>query len=544
MAPRANRNRGSGGRRGRLSGPRAARILFGDSDVHAPTGSEAASFDRFAIDQLGVPGRTLIENAGRSAALVLERIFARGSVVVFAGSGNNGGDGLALARALAGWGRPVTVVRASAHPPDARLLHQWPLPTLDGGATGAQGEIERATASAGVLVDAVLGTGISGAPRARQARILKGMNRARTPILSLDIPSGVDADTGAVPGEVARADLTVAFGWPKLGSLLQPGRAHAGRLVAVEIGFPPVPPATFGAGVVTPAWARDALPVRRPDTHKHEVGSLLLLAGAPGMAGAAIMAARAALRVGAGFVRIASASSNRSVLQGAVPEAVFVDTADRAALARAAKGSTAVAAGPGLGVAPEAEAALEVLLEASGDAPVLLDADALNLVAAEAGPSLGALGCARPVLVTPHRGEMKRLVAAAADLPDLPHRLALDRAAAWSCTVLLKGNPSIVATPSKRLLVGGLGSSDLAAAGMGDVLSGVAGSLLAQGCGPAVAGGLALHLTGVAAALGREGPGLVPGDVIARLSDAVRRQPDLKSRLGLPFVIFDQEAPR
>ena len=540
MAPRVTRNRGasSGGRR------RRSRILSGGSDVHAPTGSEAASFDRFVIDRLGVPGRTLIENAGRSAALVLERIFARGSVVVFAGSGNNGGDGLSLARALAGWGRPVTVVRASAHPPDARLLHQWPLPTLDAGTEGAQREIERATASAGVLVDAVLGTGISGAPRAPQARILEGMNRAGRPLFSLDIPSGVDADTGAVPGEAARADVTVAFGWPKLGSLLQPARARAGRLVAVEIGFPPVPPATFGARVVTPGWARDVLPVRPLDTHKHQVGSLLLLAGAPGMAGAAIMAARAALRAGAGFVRIASPSANRPVLQGAVPEAVFVDTADRDALARAAMSSTAAVAGPGLGLAPEAEAALEAVMEASGDAPVLLDADALNLVAAEAAPALADLGRARPVLVTPHRGEMRRLVAADADLPDLPHELALDRAKAWSCTVLLKGNPSVVATPGKRLLVGGLGSSDLAVAGMGDVLSGVAGSLLAQGCDPSVAGGLALHLTGVAAALGSGGPGLVPGDVIARLAVAVRRQPDPKSRLGLPFVIFDQEAPR
>ena len=540
MAPRVTGNRGapSRSRRGRW------RILFGDPDVHAPTGAEAASFDHFAIDRLGVPARTLIENAGRSAALVLERVFPEGRVVVFAGSGNNGGDGLALSRALAGWGRPVTVVQASSRPPDARLLHQWPLPLLDAAAEDARPEIERATASAGVLVDAVLGTGISGAPRAAQARLLESMNQAERPLVSLDIPSGVDADTGAVPGTAARADLTVAFGWPKLGSLLQPGRAHAGRLVAVEIGFPPVPAATFGARVVTPGWAEEVLPVRRPDTHKHQVGSLLLLAGAPGMAGAAIMAARAALRAGAGFVRIASTSANRHLLQSAVPEAVFVDTADRAALARAAAGSTALVAGPGLGVAPEAATSLKAVLEASGDAPVLLDADALNLVAAGAGPALDQLGRARPVLLTPHRGEMGRLVAAVPDLPDPAHELALDRAAAWSCTVLLKGNPSVVATPGKRLLVGALGSSDLAAAGMGDVLSGVAGSLLAQGCDPPVAGGLALHLTGVAAVLGREGPGLVPGDVIARLAAAIRHRPDRESRLGLPFVTFDQEATR
>ncbi len=540
MAPPVNGNRGASPR-GRRGPPR---IPFGVADLHAPTGGEAASFDRFAIDQLGVPGRTLIENAGRSAALVLERVFARGPVVVFAGSGNNGGDGLALARSLAGWGRPVTVVRAAARPPDARLSHHWPLPTLDIGAEDAQAEIERATASATVLVDAVLGTGISGAPRPPQARVIEGMNRAGRPLLSLDIPSGVDADTGAIPGVAVRADATVAFGWPKLGSLLQPGRARAGRLVAVEIGFPPVPPATFGARVVTPGWAREVLPARFPDTHKHQVGALLLLAGAPGMAGAAIMAARAALRAGAGFVRVASCSANREVLQGAVPEAVFVDTADPRALARAAAASTAVAAGPGLGVTKAAAAALEAVLKASGDAPVLFDADALNMVAAGMGPRLGDVGRARPLLATPHPGEMKRLVAGACDLPVAPHRLALDRAAAWSCAVLLKGNPSVVAAPADRLLVGALGSSDLAAAGMGDVLSGVAGSLLAQGCDAAVAGGLALHLTGVAAALGREGPGLLPSDVVARLPAAIRRNPRGGSRLDLPFVVFDQEARR
>ena len=540
MAPRVKKNRGAsaGGRRGR------SRILFGGPDVHAPTGGEATSFDRVVIDRLGVPGRTLIENAGRSAALVLERVFPKGSVVVFAGSGNNGGDGLVLARTLAEWGRPVTVVQASARPPDARLLHRCPLPLRDAADEGARREIECATAGAGVLVDAVLGTGISGAPRAPQARILEGMNKAGGPLLSLDVPSGVDADTGAVPGAAARADVTVAFGWPKLGSLLQPGRTRAGRLVAVEIGFPPVPRDTFGARVVTPGWARRARPVRPPETHKHEVGALLLLAGARGMAGAAIMAARAALRAGAGFVRIAGDPANRDVLQRALPEAVFVDATDHAVLAVAAGGSAAVAAGPGLGVDAEAAAGLEVVLEASGGAPVLLDADALNLVSAERARALGELGRARPVLVTPHRGEMGRLVAGVPDLPRPPHALALDRAAAWSCTVLLKGNPSLVATPEGRLLVGGLGSSDLAAAGMGDVLSGVAGSLLAQGCDAPAAAGLALHLSGVAAALGREGPGLVPGDVIARLPAALRRRPPRGSPLRLPFVVFDQEAPR
>ena len=522
----------------------SAGILFGTRDVHVPTGRQAASFDRLAIERLGVPGRTLIENAGRSAALVLERVFPRGSVAVFAGSGNNGGDGLAMARTLAGWGRPVTIVQASSRPPDSRLLHTWPLAMLDAADSGARPEIARATAAAGVLVDAVLGTGISGAPRVPQARILEGISRAGKPVLSLDIPSGVDADTGAVAGAAAKADVTVAFGWPKLGTLLHPGRVRAGRLVAVEIGFPPLPSERFRARVVTPAWARGQLPVRPVETHKHQVGSLLLLAGSAGMAGAAVMAARAALRTGAGFVRVASPAANREVVQRTVPEAVFVDTADRAGLARAVTSSTAIAAGPGLGIGREAAVSLGAVLEASGRTPVLLDADALNLVSAEAAPSLGEMGRRRPVLVTPHRGEMRRLVAGGGDpLPGFPHELALDRAAAWSSTVLLKGNPSLVADPGGRLLIGSLGSSDLAAAGMGDVLSGVAGSLMAQGCSPAVAGGLALHLTGVAAALGSEGPGLVPGDVIDRLPAAIRHEPHGASLLDLPFVTFDQGAP-
>lgn len=519
-------------------------MLFGNHGVYAPTGREAASFDRLAIDRLGIPGRTLIENAGRSGAQVLERVFPRGSVTVFAGSGNNGGDGLALARTLTGWGRPVTIVQSSHRPPDAGLLHDWPLPLLHAADPGAARDILRATAAAGVLVDAVLGTGISGAPRVPQARILESINRAGKPVLSLDVPSGVDADTGAVAGAAAKADVTVAFGWPKLGTLLQPGRTRAGRLVAVEIGFPPVPAEQFRARVVTPGWARRELPVRPVETHKHAVGALLLLAGSSGMAGAAVMAAEAALRSGAGLVRIASPPANRRVLQSTVPEAVFVDTTNHAELGRAASSTSAIAAGPGLGVDPEAMASLKAVLEHSGRVPVLLDADALNLVAGGATPTLGELGRQRPLLVTPHPGEMKRLTAESGEqLPHFPHELALDRARAWSCTVLLKGNPSLVAAPGNRLLVGALGSSDLAAAGMGDVLSGVAGSLLAQGCDPVVAGGLALHLTGIAAALGEEGRGLVPGDVIDRLPSAMRRDPESVSRLGLPFVIFDQEAP-
>ena len=174
MAPRVTGNRGapSRSRRGRW------RILFGDPDVHAPTGAEAASFDHFAIDRLGVPARTLIENAGRSAALVLERVFPEGRVVVFAGSGNNGGDGLALSRALAGWGRPVTVVRLH-RVPRRPALHQWPLPCWTRRRGRADPKSSATDASAGVLVDAVLAPGFPGLRVPPRRALLESMNQAR-----------------------------------------------------------------------------------------------------------------------------------------------------------------------------------------------------------------------------------------------------------------------------------------------------------------------------------------------------------------------------
>ena len=511
----------------------------------APTGEQAAAFDRRAIGDLSVPQTTLMENAGRSAALVLERVFPKGAVTVFVGSGNNGGDGLVLARTLAGWCRPVTVIQAASRLPDRGLFHGWGLQVLDVSAAEHAESIAEAIASSSVLVDGVFGTGISGRPREPQAGVLDRMNAAGAPLLALDVPSGVNADTGAVEGVAARASLTVAFGWPKLGTLLHPGRAQAGRLVAVEIGFPPVTHGTFHALLTTPGWAAAHRPRRPAETHKNAVGSLLLLAGRAGMAGAAVMAGRAALRAGAGFVRIASAGANREIVQSTLPEAVFVDAQDAGALREAGAASTAVAAGPGLGTGPESLAALTVILEAQEPTPLLLDADALNVVASGVAPPLADIGARRPTLVTPHAGEMACLIEGSPEgLPRLRPDLAIDRAAAWNCSVLLKGAPSLVADPDGGLLVDTLGSSDLAAAGMGDVLSGAAGSFMAQGCSPTVAGGLGLHVTGLAAALGEEGAGLMPEDVVARIPVALGHGPASGSALDLPFVSFDQPAPR
>jgi ADP-dependent NAD(P)H-hydrate dehydratase / NAD(P)H-hydrate epimerase len=519
---------------------------FGRALVGAPTGIESAEFDRIAIQEMGVPQTTLMENAGRSAALVLQRVFPSGHVTAMVGTGNNGGDALVLLRNLAAWGRPVTAILVGDRSDDESLLHGWGIRVLHDADFHQQAErLDGELARAGVLVDGVLGTGITGPPRERQSWAIGAMNRAEAPVLALDIPSGVDSVTGAIPGDAVAAVVTVAFGGAKLGSLLHPGRRLVGRLVVVEIGFPPVEEETFRGVLITPGWVRRRLPMREPDTHKNAVGALLLVAGHSGMAGAAILASRAALRSGVGFLRLASPPDNRAILQEAVPEAVYVDASDGEALREAVRASRAVGIGPGLGTGEAGARILRRVLEAGGREAMLLDADALNLVASGDAPSLREIGESRDVVVTPHPGEMARLLgtdpkAVTGHRPEVALTLARDS----DCTVLLKGLPSLVATRRERLLVDTVGNSDLAAAGMGDVLSGVISGFLAQGSTSEEAAALGLHVSGRAGARTDLRASLTPEDVVHALPGALREEGNGFTDLDLPFVLLDQDPAR
>ena len=516
---------------------------FGRADVPAPTGRESADFDRHAIDELGVPQPVLMENAGRAAATLLQRLYPGGPVVALVGAGNNGGDALVALRTLAAWGREVRAVLVADRAGPEAVLHAWEVPTVRDGDLDEVGWRE-ALGRATVVVDGVLGTGVQGAPRERQARALRHLGASGRPVLAIDIPSGVDAATGAVPGEAARADVTVSFGAPKLGCLLHPGRAHAGRVIAAEIGFPPMPPGTASAAVTTPAWAQARLPVRALDTHKNAVGRLLVVAGQPGMAGAAILCARAGLRSGAGLVQVCSAPENREVIQGAVPEAIFVDADDAVALDGALQAASAVAVGPGLGTGERGEALLARVLRV-GVAPVVVDADGLNLLAASRGGSAREVAARRPLLLTPHPGEMGRLRGLSAEEIHADRVGVVRRAAEeLGCAVILKGAPSLVAAPGEPTQVDTQGSSDLATAGLGDVLTGVCGALLAQGLAPRDAGAVALHLSGRAAVLAGRGASLTPSDVVRWLPDALAERGAGEDRLRLPFVTLDLDPAR
>jgi NAD(P)H-hydrate epimerase len=416
------------------------------------------------------------------------------------------------------------------------LLHGWPVPLVRDQDLG-EAEWRSLLTSASVVVDGVLGTGASGPPRERQADALGRLNAAGRPVLALDVPSGIDASTGAVDGAAVRAAITVAMGAPKLGSLLHPARAHVGRLVAVDIGFPPPGTDAARAWVATPTWARERIPRRPADTHKKAVGSVLIVAGRQGMAGACVLAARAAFRAGAGLVRVCSSTANREILQSTVPEAIWVEASDSNALREALEASDAVAAGPGLGLEEDAARLLAEVLAGSRCSTVL-DADALNLAAAGRF-DLVAAARERPMLMTPHPGEMARLLPAARGAD--PAATARAAAAAFGCAVLLKGAPSLVADPAGSLGVDTQSSSDLAVAGMGDALTGVAAALLAQGLSPADAGAVALYLSGRAARIAGRGAALVPSDVIRHLADALGERGEATSDLDLPCVTFDAD---
>jgi hydroxyethylthiazole kinase-like uncharacterized protein yjeF len=484
-----------------------------------------------------------MENAGRSVAAVVDRLFPRGPVVAVVGSGNNGGDALVCLRTLASWGRPVSAVLAADRPDSEPLLHGWPVERLLDQELWTRGD-GRLFEGAAVVVDGILGTGIRGAPRERQAEAIRQVNASGRPVVALDVPSGVDADTGAVPGDAVDASVTVAFGWPKLGSLLHPARGRVGRLLVFEIGFPPTDASLASAQVLTPGWAARHRPRRVSPTHKNEVGSLLVVAGSRGMAGAAVLAGGAALRAGAGLVRIASVDTNRTVLQATLPEAIFVDTADEEALDRALEASTAVAIGPGLGTSEEAERTLARVLDGPSR-PLLLDADALNLLSAGRPHSVSNVVAEREVVLTPHPGEMERLSdVSRAEIQADRAGFAQSWCAHHGVTLLLKGSPSLVATPGRPLLVDSVGTSDLATGGMGDVLSGTVGAFLAQGADAGTAAGLGLHVSGRSAVRARRGVGLLPSDVVDHMPAALRELGPGDTDLDLPGLVFDQDPVR
>ena len=506
------------------------RDVFGRETVPVVTVAEAVTHDRYAQQQFAIPERALMENAGRALAAIIHTLYSTGTVVGVAGSGHNGGDTIIALRTLAAWGRDTALINASSRALDRQLLGGYDVPEI------ADGDVERNLAMASVIVDGVLGTGARGAPRDNAKLAINRINAAARPVIAVDLPSGVDAESGVIYDDAISATTTVAFGAAKRALLFQPARDRCGRLMVADIGFPPFE--SMSGQMITPGWASARFPVRPANANKGTSGRLLLLVGSKGMAGAAVIAAGAAVRSGAGLVRIASAQENREIIQKTVPEATFFDRDGTIDFG----GITALVAGPGIGASDSTRTLLASVLARTAGIPTLLDADALNLFANNLD-ELTELAQARPLVITPHPKEMSRLTGHEVnDIVTAPWQHALDLAAQTGATVLLKGQPSIVAARERPMLFNAVGSSDFAVAGMGDQLAGVIGAMLAAGLDAMDAAGVGLYYSGRAGDIANLGRSLTPTDVTDHLARAFANPGATASSLGLPFITFDQPA--
>ena len=500
-----------------------------------PTADEMAALDRRAVEGGHTTERTLIEAAGREIAARVAARWPSGPVVGLLGSGHNGADALVALRTLRARGREVRAVLCGSSSPEPDVSAGWEVPLLEAD------RLEEACHGATVALDGILGTGVRGEPREPQAGCIRTLNRLELPVAAVDGPSGADFTTGAVPGACVRAEMTVALGWPNLGLLLPPARERVGDLVAVEIGFPPSE--GFGARAVTARRVRSLLPRRGPDAHKGEAGYLTVAAGQEGMAGASVLAARAAGRTGAGIVRVVGAPGNRTVVQSSVPDALFTPWDDPDAVREAVAWSHAVAAGPGLGRGPERRALVEELLAARGRKPVLLDADGINAWAGE--PDALADRLVPADLVTPHPGELARLLdVEIREVLEDPPAAARSASRRLGATVLLKGSPSLVAPPDGPLRVAAHAGPGVASGGSGDVLTGAAGALLAAGLEAAGAAEAALLLTALAARRSPVAEGHLASDVPGRLPAVRAELEELEAPAGRDAVLFVLPASR
>lgn len=486
------------------------------------TTAEMAEADRLAVAG-GTPSIELMENAGRAVADAVCRVSQGRRIAVVAGPGNNGGDGFVAARYLAQRGREVSVAfvgdRARLRGDAALAAGRWDGPVVDVPAEGFAG--------CDLIVDALFGAGLDRAVEGLSAQAIDAMNGARLPIVAVDLPSGINGTTGAEMGRAVDATHTVTFFRRKPGHLLLPGRLHCGVVEVADIGIPErvldkIKPATFAN---VPALWRNAFPQARTEGHKYSRGHAVVVSGGPSSTGAARLAARGALRAGAGLVTIASPRDALTV-NAAENVAVMVRPVDGAAELKqflADKRRNAVILGPGGGVGPAMREQVSAALES--EAAAVLDADALTSFAGEAAALAGAIGTrpARPVILTPHEGEFSRLFSVLEREVHSRSKLERARLAATKtgAILVLKGADTVVAAPDGRAAIAENGPPSLATAGSGDVLAGLVGGLLAQGMAPFEATCAAVWLHGEAA--NEFGPGLIAEDLPETLPRVYRK---------------------
>lgn len=496
---------------------------MGVGKVRVVSAEQMRQIEEKAIHQYGIPSILLMENAAwavveeiRSYLMPEKKVDLKGrKVVVLVGKGNNGGDGLAVARHLVLLGLEVAVF-LFAEPQDLKGDAALNL-RLYKGANGKyftiEGEKQRrlarlALAQAEVIVDALYGIGMRGALPSLMDEIVDDVNRAPGWVISIDIPSGVEANTGRAYRSAIRAQTTVTFGLPKWGLFLGAGPEHSGRVVVDSISIPDAYFQDEGISnfVLTPEDVRRMIPVRALKGHKGTHGKGILVAGSEGMSGAAVLAGHGALRSGVGLLQIVTPQGIAKDIDARITEATVWPAPGETHLNSAAwpvilehcTKAQALAIGPGLGQSPEFIPVLEDILR-TVSFPVVLDADALNLIAQQPG-LLGLRNGRGALILTPHPGEMARLCQCGIeDIEQNRLELAVTKAVEWEAVVVLKGSVTIIASPDGRAFLNPTGNPGLGTGGTGDVLTGSILGWLAQGVPPLEAACLSVYLHGKAA---------------------------------------------
>jgi ADP-dependent NAD(P)H-hydrate dehydratase / NAD(P)H-hydrate epimerase len=500
---------------------------------------EAAAF------AAGVAPEALMETAGRGVALAVATRLggaAAERISVLVGPGNNGGDGLVAARVLYDMGAEVRVYLLAPRPDDdanfRAIRERNEIDVIDLDEATVDSELAPDMQHADAIVDAVLGIGRARPLEGVFAAALDCLKQHRGLLLAVDLPSGLDADTGAVDPHCPAADATLTFGYSKLGLHLLPGAAYAGDVEVLDIGLDAALGNEIKIEIMTADWARMALPARPLVSNKGTFGRVMVVAGSQNYTGAATLACLGALRAGAGLVTLAAPSSVRAAVSAQLPEVTFLalpevegaPTPEAAGVVAGALGGYDVLlVGPGLSLAEAAQTLVSNLLVAPAlnNIRVVIDADALNALARRQTwhESLTA-----QAVLTPHPGEMARLVqSSVAEVQSRRLQLASEYARSWRQTVVLKGSETVIAGPSGRILLSPFANPALASAGTGDVLAGAVAGLLAQGVEPFEAAGLGVYLHASAAELYASdyGPsGLLASEVaagLARAAAALRR---------------------
>jgi len=498
--------------------------------------------DRRTIHEFGISGLELMERAGKAAIREIEKFcrdLRKRSVAVFAGKGNNGGDGFVIARLLSG--RKINVTVYLLVPPselrgDARTNYLRLKGVVVRLITGTA-DLEFAgkeVSKAGLIIDAISGTGFKGKFAGINAEAVKLINNSGRKVVSVDVPSGINCDTGVVDGPAVRADMTVTFELPKTGLLLYPGAEYAGKVVTTSIGIPEtlIKEEKINVELIEERMVAECLPGRSSDCHKGTAGRVLAIAGSAGMTGAGLLACRSALRTGSGLVYWALPESLYVIPAIKIPEVISepmpetsgaLDRKARKEIFRIAEKADVCLIGPGLGQNRETGLLVKDII-AGLRIPAVIDADGLNLIAKDPGV---LKKCRSSLILTPHPGEMSRLTRIPMKQIQV-RRIEIARSFAqkYRVTLVLKGAHTVIAGKSGEVYINPTGNPGMATAGSGDVLSGIIASLVGQGLKPEPAAFCGVYLHGLSGDILSEklgDRGMLAGDLIEKIPIAIKR---------------------